>query len=263
MRIDCKVIEDVLPLYLDKVCSEQTREMVEEHLETCENCKKAVDSLKSLQIPQIELENQNADYAVKKGLKKIRVRWWASVFAVILIIPILLLTWNQCHGRGICFTNIREFTLAKAFVNCLEKGDYEKAYSYININGIKQEWEEEWFDEAKLKNIQTDGLNKFCEYGERLEEYGGIQNCKYVGIVFSGQSSVGKSVQKVAFKIEFAKKDMLFDVMVSDDGVEFFSGGGSFVNDPLAQFSIWSEYLWQYYEGCYFDSEIKDYVYIN
>ena len=45
MRIDCKVIEDVLPLYLDKVCSEQTREMVEEHLETCENCKKAVDKL--------------------------------------------------------------------------------------------------------------------------------------------------------------------------------------------------------------------------
>jgi len=46
---------------------------------------------------------------------------------------------------------------------------------------------------------------------------------------------------------------------VSDDGVEHFSGGGSFVDDPLAQFSIWSEYLWQDYEGCYFDPELGEY----
>ena len=48
---------------------------------------------------------------------------------------------------------------------------------------------------------------------------------------------------------------------VSEDGIESFHGGGSFVDDPLAQFSIWAEYLWQDYEGCYFDPTTKQYIY--
>ena len=65
------------------------------------------------------------------------------------------------------------------------------------------------------------------------------------------------------FKIKYAGEETLFDIMVSNDGVEYFSGSGSFVTDPLAQFAIWSEYLWQDYEGCYFDPNLKEYVYPN
>ena len=38
MKLSCEVIKDLLPLYYDKVCSEETKVIVEEHLNECENC---------------------------------------------------------------------------------------------------------------------------------------------------------------------------------------------------------------------------------
>ena len=50
----CNVIRDLLPLYADKVCSEDSKEMVEEHLAECKECKQ-------------ELE----DYCYKTGIEEV------------------------------------------------------------------------------------------------------------------------------------------------------------------------------------------------
>ncbi len=39
-EINCNIIKDILPLYVDGVVSDDTKEIVEEHLEHCEECKK-------------------------------------------------------------------------------------------------------------------------------------------------------------------------------------------------------------------------------
>ena len=38
--IDCNVIIDLLPLYKEEICSEETKELVEEHLSGCDSCRK-------------------------------------------------------------------------------------------------------------------------------------------------------------------------------------------------------------------------------
>ena len=161
MRLDCKVIEDLLPLYFDNMCSEQSRKMVEEHLSECENCRRLVERTQAVQISHIEPEKPVADNAVKKSFKKIRFRWLASVIAVMIIIPAIFLGWNQYHGRGVHYTNIYEMQIGNAFMKCLAEGNYEKAYQYIDIEGLKEEWLEQCFDEETLVNIQSDGLEKF------------------------------------------------------------------------------------------------------
>ena len=35
--MNCKIVQDLLPLYHDEVVSEESREIVDEHLETCED----------------------------------------------------------------------------------------------------------------------------------------------------------------------------------------------------------------------------------
>ncbi|MEI2665701.1 zf-HC2 domain-containing protein [Rossellomorea sp. LJF3] len=37
-EVPCEIIEDILPLYVDDVCSEESKNMVEEHLSHCEQC---------------------------------------------------------------------------------------------------------------------------------------------------------------------------------------------------------------------------------
>ncbi|MFT4146529.1 MAG: zf-HC2 domain-containing protein [Mobilitalea sp.] len=45
MKITCDVIKDLLPLYFENISSDDTRNLVEEHLNNCENCKKELNRL--------------------------------------------------------------------------------------------------------------------------------------------------------------------------------------------------------------------------
>lgn len=38
MKINCKVVEDLMPLYIDEVCSDESKQLVEEHLINCHEC---------------------------------------------------------------------------------------------------------------------------------------------------------------------------------------------------------------------------------
>ena len=45
MRYPCKLIQDILPLYHDGVCSQESKEIVEQHFSDCEECRKYYDDL--------------------------------------------------------------------------------------------------------------------------------------------------------------------------------------------------------------------------
>lgn len=45
MKYLCEVIRDLLPLYKDQVCSEESKKIVEEHLRECETCKADYDKM--------------------------------------------------------------------------------------------------------------------------------------------------------------------------------------------------------------------------
>ncbi len=36
---ECEIVQDLLPLYHDGVCTEKSRRFVEEHLKTCSTCR--------------------------------------------------------------------------------------------------------------------------------------------------------------------------------------------------------------------------------
>lgn len=263
MKVTCKIVEDLLPLYVDNVCSDQSKRAVEEHLQECDKCRKLIENTQAVPVPHIEPDHPAADKAVKKGFQKIRLRWWVSILLVIVIVPLACLGWNQYHNRGIHYSNVYEYQLGNKFMELLKKGNYEKAYEYIDIDGLKQEWLEEWFEEEELTNFEKDGLAKFCELGRKLDEQGGIESYEYIGISFSGAETDGTKVYRILYRIQFNGSKIIVHLDVSNDGVERFSGGESFVDDPLAQFSIWAEYLWQDYEGCYYDPETKQYIYYD
>ncbi|MGN0395223.1 MAG: zf-HC2 domain-containing protein [Coprococcus sp.] len=44
---ECYIVQDLLPIYIDHVCSKQTAEFVECHLQSCENCKKIHEEMSS------------------------------------------------------------------------------------------------------------------------------------------------------------------------------------------------------------------------
>ena len=51
-KISCNVIQDIMPLYVDEIVSEDTKKLVEEHLKECEDCRKRTVSEIKTQIDQ-------------------------------------------------------------------------------------------------------------------------------------------------------------------------------------------------------------------
>lgn len=142
MKLSCNVILDLLPLYADGCCSTDTTALVEEHLEQCDLCRQALKEMNA-ELPSSLLEPEPAkeEAALKKGLKKIRHRWIASLIAVLMIFPIAglgLMGYHQFRGEGVCFTNVDDIYTANRFWSALKAGDYEKAFSYLDIDVIYQ-----------------------------------------------------------------------------------------------------------------------------
>ena len=72
MRLPCEVIEDLLALYHDDVCSELTKEIVEEHLAQCASCKAKLDLIEEeIHLPQQDYE---AVDTLKKIKKKVKIK---------------------------------------------------------------------------------------------------------------------------------------------------------------------------------------------
>lgn len=90
-KISCNIIKDILPLYLDGVVSDDTRQMVEEHLRTCDQCREEAVTLKQDVVLPASKSVRLAETKVVKGLKRklFRKKFLISAVSVIITIAIL------------------------------------------------------------------------------------------------------------------------------------------------------------------------------
>ncbi|MBN9653380.1 zf-HC2 domain-containing protein [Halobacillus sp. GSS1] len=56
MKISCNVIRDILPLYAEDMASQDTRELVEEHIASCESCKKSLEEMRTFEEPPVDTD---------------------------------------------------------------------------------------------------------------------------------------------------------------------------------------------------------------
>lgn len=141
--ITCDVIQDLLPLYADECCSEQSKKIVEEHLAACEECQKRQRQFQD-SLPEAKEENEAENKTentieirgIKQGIRKInrwKIRGIVSLCLSLLLIFVALPVWNYAHGSGLTYTNLKAAYTAAAFEKALIAGDYEKAYRYMDI----------------------------------------------------------------------------------------------------------------------------------
>ena len=72
MTYPCGIIRDLLPLYIDDVCNEESKQAVENHLSECEKCRNYYDSMKSTE-GFVAKENDNSeDMKMANNLKNVK-----------------------------------------------------------------------------------------------------------------------------------------------------------------------------------------------
>lgn len=135
MTIDCGIMEDLLPLYVDEVCTESSRQAIEQHLTDCQNCQQKLSAMQGASLlPKVPVQQEREQKALKKSFGRIRRRWMISLIAVLLIVPLIclgMMSANEYRKEGMCFTNLDEIATAKAFLKNLKQKQYEKAAAQI------------------------------------------------------------------------------------------------------------------------------------
>ena len=88
---NCSLIKDLLPLYIDDLCSNESAEIIKNHLEICSSCKKEYEQLTNQ--PVIKFENDNSTELIKgvgNMFKKDKKRAIIKTISIFLIILTLL-----------------------------------------------------------------------------------------------------------------------------------------------------------------------------
>lgn len=158
-KINCSLIKDLLPLYIDDLCSKETTEIVGNHLEICEECNKEYEALKI--EPKVKPQQDNSQELIKKVNKKFgKDKKWAVIKTVSIILAVIILV------SIVTLLKLPLYMANKLFVN--------EPYHYMKCN--YENWET---NNAEKSNYENELIKLYIDekYGEyKVEKYESATN---------------------------------------------------------------------------------------
>lgn len=134
-KISCGIIEDLIPLYKENLCSDESRALVEEHIAECESCRALAESIEPPKVAELsDADEQKPFRKVNNRLKRSRLKVIIlSVLLAVIVFPLAFLTagqmfrWNGAISFETIIQNFEAQRIADAFAN----GDIDIFSDYI------------------------------------------------------------------------------------------------------------------------------------
>lgn len=104
MKLPCTVIEDMLPLYIDGICADETEVLVKEHLCQCPKCCDMLETMRiTMALPE-EPENLKPLQAIQKQWEKskrtaLRKGICLTLAVLLLAVSVLSGVWYGSYGK--------------------------------------------------------------------------------------------------------------------------------------------------------------------
>ena len=105
MNLSCKVVEDLLPIYYDCVCSDESAALIESHIKECPNCSRTLIALQcEVEIPKLNVDD-------RKPLDSIEKKWKCNkrtyllkgicitLAALALLFAVLTIVWYFVYAK--------------------------------------------------------------------------------------------------------------------------------------------------------------------
>ena len=155
---NCKIIEDLLPAYIDNILSEETRTFVEMHLKECPNCEQTYQEMIA-EIKKEDVQNTENVKIIKKYKRKIRT---LKIIVALTIFIILAVGFGTLSFRYMIVKN----ALIKN-INYDAKGNFRLEYYEDSIEHYNYHTTT-YVGENKMKKVKGD---KVIEYWENDKHY--------------------------------------------------------------------------------------------
>ena len=172
-RRECKIIQDLLPSYIENLTTKETKAYIEEHLEKCQNCKQVLERMKQeFNLNITKKDNREVKY-IKKLNKKINI--------LKLIISLILVVFIILTARKVIIIS----SLSKNAENTINTSNYHTVtYSYYLEDYSKTEV----FSLGDKKKIITtqrkdNRVNKITIFARKNESFNENDN-KYIADIY-------------------------------------------------------------------------------
>lgn len=105
MRIPCSVVKDILPVYIEKLCSNETNELIENHLQQCRKCKSIYEEMtnESLITGEETVDNSISD-PFRKIKRRNRIIVLISVVFTVILISLVDFAYHNVRSIKTLFT---------------------------------------------------------------------------------------------------------------------------------------------------------------
>lgn len=170
-QIECGIVKDLLPLYMDEACSDASKRLIQSHLADCKDCSSLLQTYANDFQFEEEFEPSSDALEIKMEYRRLK-RWKRRGYvlcAIIVCVAILFVTLgiHQYQKEGICFTNIKILYQTNQFAKALENGEYEKAYKHFDIKTDYNDMIAIDYEDAIInQNIRTIEANGYDWYNQ-------------------------------------------------------------------------------------------------
>lgn len=111
--MNCNIIKDLLPSYIDGICSEDTVAAIEKHIEHCQGCK---DTMQMMQQPTVQIVETNVK-AAKKPFKLInKKRRYQVIIAILMTFMITTISTLVVQEVGVVNQFFFPMAMGDAFI---------------------------------------------------------------------------------------------------------------------------------------------------
>ena len=187
----CNIARDLFPLYFDGLCSEDTKKQLEEHIESCENCRQLKQSMEQESVlPDDSQDWKQSILPLKKFKKKMRRKNLLislCVFFLLLFVGITaFLTYGQITKTGISFEMIYDAVRFKHIGEQFASGNIDPLYEKLSDGFVMRNDESAVLHIAYADKATYDAemkkaiMTKYLQYfeGKNLT-YKGIEEISY------------------------------------------------------------------------------------
>lgn len=91
-KLQCEIVQDLLPSYVDGLTSDVTNQAVEAHVAGCEKCRASLNAMIAPEASQQDFEEKQEIDFLKKTKKKLRRTIFGTIAVIILVVCALLFT---------------------------------------------------------------------------------------------------------------------------------------------------------------------------
>ena len=116
MKRDCKIVQDLLPNYIEKLTNEETNKYIEEHLKECEECKKMYENMKKeLEISTNKRDKREVKY-IKKFSNKLKILKMILLVILLVFVGVIgykIIVIKSMQGKMDNYKDITNFHITK------------------------------------------------------------------------------------------------------------------------------------------------------